>query len=117
MLPEQERTYSAYDLLQPPPPCIPNRNRQLELGRCGIWKRQLNQLLSHHSAIDYKGGVIICHYFCLCARLASIDEDGRFSKGLCACVCVCAWERMSGSGYDEKKKDKENRAANEEREH
>ena len=72
-----------YDLIHPPL-CISNRNRQLELGRYGIWKSQLNQLLSWHFAIDYKDEVIICHYFCLCARLASIDEDGRFSKGLCA---------------------------------
>lgn len=76
-----------YDPIHPPP-CIPNRSRQLELGRYRIWKKQLNQLLSRHLAIDYKDEVIICHYFCLYARLASIDEDGRFSKGLCACACV-----------------------------
>lgn len=56
---------------------LPNRNR-LELRVYGVWKRELNQLLSHHVAIDYKDDVIIRHYFCLCARLASIDEDGRF---------------------------------------
>lgn len=70
--------------------CTPLRNRQLELCRYWIWKRQLNQLLSGHFAIDYKDGVIICHYFCLCARLASIDEDGRFSKAMCARVSVWA---------------------------
>lgn len=69
---------------------LPNRNRQLELARYELWKRQLNQLFSHHFAIDYKDDVIIRHYFCLRARLASIDEDGGFfSKGLCAHPCVC----------------------------
>lgn len=64
----------------------------------GFGIRQLNQLISWHFAIDYKDEVIICHYFCLWARLASIDEDGRFSKGLCACACV----RLSGSEYGKK---------------
>lgn len=94
---------------------LPNRNRELELARYELWKRQLNQLFSHHFAIGYKDDVIIRHYFCLRARLASIDEDGGFLKGLCAHPCVCLGAQ-EGVNTTSKEKDREKTVANEERE-